>query len=274
MVDVHTEDPSRFPLSVGTAKVERLSVDPRVLVATVARHVVHHPALARSRHAPRCARIPQPDELALGFMSAMESAGRRAPADYSIVGVDDMPTAAYFSPPLTSTRLDFRAPRRCTCCRSRFARALSQSATWKTRSLLSGSRPRRSGEDQQSNDRGSARALSLRATADSAAPDGGVSAGDGDIDDPVVPSVCDGRDLLDGAVVPVHPRPYRYARLCPPHPLRTARFRRHVDGAAATVGPPFVSPLRKPIRVPLVRSHPPGLPFPGRWHQATPGPLT
>lgn len=48
------------------------------------------------------------DELALGFMSAMEQTGRKAPADYSIVGVDDMPAAAYFSPPLTTMRLDFQ----------------------------------------------------------------------------------------------------------------------------------------------------------------------
>ena len=48
------------------------------------------------------------DELALGFMSAMEESGRKAPADYSIVGVDDMPAAAYFSPPLTTMRLDFQ----------------------------------------------------------------------------------------------------------------------------------------------------------------------
>ncbi|QDG66991.1 LacI family transcriptional regulator [Pseudarthrobacter sp. NIBRBAC000502772] len=49
------------------------------------------------------------DEIALGFMSALERRGARAPHDFSIVGVDDMPTAAYFSPPLTTMRLDFRA---------------------------------------------------------------------------------------------------------------------------------------------------------------------
>jgi DNA-binding LacI/PurR family transcriptional regulator len=49
------------------------------------------------------------DEIALGFISAMERRGLRAPQDFSIVGVDDMPAAAYFSPPLTTMRLDFRA---------------------------------------------------------------------------------------------------------------------------------------------------------------------
>lgn len=48
------------------------------------------------------------DEIALGFMSGMEHRGRRAPQDYSIVGIDDMPSAAFFSPPLTTVRLDFR----------------------------------------------------------------------------------------------------------------------------------------------------------------------
>ncbi|MBT2534816.1 LacI family DNA-binding transcriptional regulator [Arthrobacter sp. ISL-69] len=49
------------------------------------------------------------DEIALGFISALERRGTRAPEDFSIVGVDDMPAAAYFSPPLTTMRLDFRA---------------------------------------------------------------------------------------------------------------------------------------------------------------------
>jgi DNA-binding LacI/PurR family transcriptional regulator len=49
------------------------------------------------------------DEIALGFMSAMRQRGRSAPDDYSIVGVDDMPSAAYFAPPLTTLRLDFDA---------------------------------------------------------------------------------------------------------------------------------------------------------------------
>jgi DNA-binding LacI/PurR family transcriptional regulator len=48
------------------------------------------------------------DEIALGFLSAMAERGRTAPDDFSIAGVDDMPSAAYFIPPLTSVRLDFR----------------------------------------------------------------------------------------------------------------------------------------------------------------------
>lgn len=48
------------------------------------------------------------DEIALGFMHGMEARELRAPRDYSIVGIDDMPSAAYFSPALTTARLDFR----------------------------------------------------------------------------------------------------------------------------------------------------------------------
>lgn len=47
------------------------------------------------------------DEIAFGFMSAMRSRGFEAPGDYSIVGVDDMPDSAFYSPPLTTMRMDF-----------------------------------------------------------------------------------------------------------------------------------------------------------------------
>lgn len=49
------------------------------------------------------------DEMALGFLSAMRERGRTAPDDFSIVGVDDMPDARYFSPPLTTMSMDFAA---------------------------------------------------------------------------------------------------------------------------------------------------------------------
>lgn len=48
------------------------------------------------------------DEIALGFLSGMSGLGFQAPRDFSVVGLDDMPAAAYFSPPLTTIRLDFR----------------------------------------------------------------------------------------------------------------------------------------------------------------------
>ena len=47
------------------------------------------------------------DLLALGFLRAMEERGLSAPRDFSIIGVDDMPEVAFYSPPLTTMRLDF-----------------------------------------------------------------------------------------------------------------------------------------------------------------------
>lgn len=49
------------------------------------------------------------DEIALGFLSALSARGVHCPQDFSIVGVDDMPTAEFFSPALTTMRLDFHA---------------------------------------------------------------------------------------------------------------------------------------------------------------------
>ena len=47
------------------------------------------------------------DQMALGLLRALGEQGRRVPEDVSIVGVDDIPEAEYFSPPLTTVRQDF-----------------------------------------------------------------------------------------------------------------------------------------------------------------------
>ncbi|MEU8817256.1 substrate-binding domain-containing protein [Actinoplanes sp. NPDC048796] len=47
------------------------------------------------------------DQIALGVTRALAERGRHVPADVSVVGYDDMPEAAYFSPPLTTVRQDF-----------------------------------------------------------------------------------------------------------------------------------------------------------------------
>lgn len=49
------------------------------------------------------------DELALGLLAAARTKGLAVPRDFSVVGVDDMPEAAYFYPPLTTVRFDFAA---------------------------------------------------------------------------------------------------------------------------------------------------------------------
>jgi DNA-binding LacI/PurR family transcriptional regulator len=42
-------------------------------------------------------------------MRALAEAGRPVPDDVSVVGLDDIPAAAYHSPPLTTVRQDFGA---------------------------------------------------------------------------------------------------------------------------------------------------------------------
>jgi DNA-binding LacI/PurR family transcriptional regulator len=47
------------------------------------------------------------DQMALGLLRAMHEAGRRVPEDISVVGFDDIPESAYFTPPLTTVRQNF-----------------------------------------------------------------------------------------------------------------------------------------------------------------------
>ena len=49
------------------------------------------------------------DHLALGILRALSERGRAVPGEISVVGFDDVPEAAYFIPPLTTIRPDFRA---------------------------------------------------------------------------------------------------------------------------------------------------------------------
>lgn len=49
------------------------------------------------------------DQMALGAMLALAEAGLSVPGDVSVTGLDDTPEAAFFSPPLTTVRVDFRA---------------------------------------------------------------------------------------------------------------------------------------------------------------------
>jgi len=47
------------------------------------------------------------DQMALGLLHALADAGLAVPGDVSVVGFDDIPEAAHFSPPLTTARQDF-----------------------------------------------------------------------------------------------------------------------------------------------------------------------
>jgi len=54
------------------------------------------------------------DQMALGLLRRLHEAGRETPGQISIVGFDDIPEAAYFTPPLTTVRQDFaELGRRC-----------------------------------------------------------------------------------------------------------------------------------------------------------------
>jgi len=47
------------------------------------------------------------DPMALGLLRALHERGRSVPGDVSVVGFDDVPEAAFYTPPLTSVRQDF-----------------------------------------------------------------------------------------------------------------------------------------------------------------------
>ncbi len=49
------------------------------------------------------------DDMAIGLIRALMEAGRSVPADVSVIGFDDVPTAAFVSPSLTTFRYPFEA---------------------------------------------------------------------------------------------------------------------------------------------------------------------
>ena len=72
--------------------------------------------LERSRRATRSTRrLPADatavfagnDQMALGVLRALHELGRQIPEDISVAGFDDIPEAAYFTPPLTTVRQHF-----------------------------------------------------------------------------------------------------------------------------------------------------------------------
>jgi LacI family repressor for deo operon, udp, cdd, tsx, nupC, and nupG len=50
----------------------------------------------------------QNDQMAVGVLRAAADLGLRAPEDLSVIGVDDIPLAAFFAPALTTVRQDFQ----------------------------------------------------------------------------------------------------------------------------------------------------------------------
>lgn len=73
------------------------------------------------------------DDLAMGLIRAMNEAGRTVPGSLSVVGIDDIPLAPFYNPPLTTVRQDFKVLGQ--MC---FARLMSvlDGTTWEGPSLL------------------------------------------------------------------------------------------------------------------------------------------
>lgn len=61
------------------------------------------------RHHDVTAVVVANDQMAVGAYRALVESGRRIPDDMSVVGFDDLPEAAFLSPPLTTVRQDFSA---------------------------------------------------------------------------------------------------------------------------------------------------------------------
>ncbi len=71
-------------------------------------------AYAACRHllvgsAPPTAVFAQNDRMAIGVIRAARDMGLHVPGDLAVIGVDDMPLASYFDPPLTTVRQDLFA---------------------------------------------------------------------------------------------------------------------------------------------------------------------
>nr|BFE70405.1 hypothetical protein GCM10020092_037060 [Actinoplanes digitatis] len=69
------------------------------------------------------------DDTALAVRRALFEAGRDVPGDVSIVGFDDVPGAAYWTPALTTVRMDFAAlGRQCVSVLAERARGRARGA--------------------------------------------------------------------------------------------------------------------------------------------------
>ncbi|MFB7249970.1 LacI family DNA-binding transcriptional regulator [Microbacterium sp. NPDC056234] len=94
----------------------------RAFHAALARHGLEAEAVvqgdwsARSGHAAvaeadgigaATAVVAANDQTALGAMLALKESGRRVPEDVSVVGIDDIPEARYYDPPLTTVHNPF-----------------------------------------------------------------------------------------------------------------------------------------------------------------------
>jgi DNA-binding LacI/PurR family transcriptional regulator len=92
-------------------KKARLKADPALIVeGDWSASSAHKAALAlMTSKQPPTAIFAQNDRMALGALRAARDLGLRVPEQLSVIGLDDMPLASYFDPPLTTMRQDMFA---------------------------------------------------------------------------------------------------------------------------------------------------------------------
>lgn len=84
-------------------------VDPHLIIAGAWQASAGYDAfmrLAQTSPLPDAV-FAQNDQLAAGVLRAASDLGLQTPTQLAVIGVDDIPMAAYFSPPLTTLRQDF-----------------------------------------------------------------------------------------------------------------------------------------------------------------------
>ncbi|AKU17980.1 LacI family DNA-binding transcriptional regulator [Luteipulveratus mongoliensis] len=81
--------------------------EPPILIGDWSPESGHHAGRVLADNPRVTAVFVASDEMAFGVLHAFVRAGRRVPDDISVVGVDDVPLAAYAHPPLTTVRQPF-----------------------------------------------------------------------------------------------------------------------------------------------------------------------
>jgi DNA-binding LacI/PurR family transcriptional regulator len=89
----------------------RIAYDPDMVVQGDWSAKSGYEALLKLRTSPvmPTAIFAQNDQMAVGILRAARDSGLEVPVQLSVMGVDDIPLAAHFEPPLTTVRQDFAA---------------------------------------------------------------------------------------------------------------------------------------------------------------------
>jgi len=100
----HTDSEERLSGILSQLRDVGIQVDDRLIVMSDFTERGGHRAMRSiiSKDIPFSAVAALNDQMALGAILALRQAGLRVPEDVSVIGMDDLPSAAFFSPPLTS----------------------------------------------------------------------------------------------------------------------------------------------------------------------------